>query len=328
MNKILFTILTIFFIGLNPVYSGKDTNYITELQEYCNHLAGEDTGTFIIAMDPATGSIRALTDPDTGIKKKYSPGSVIKPVFALIALESNLVTPFMEINCEYVYQVGNREYLCSWAEGHGRVNMRRAIAVSCNIYFYKLARELGFKEFSKGMKDFKINQKTGIDIQGEEESEIPDSVDEDTFLNLAIGMNSEFRITPVKLIQTLNIIPNQGMLVTPRNYKHSPVNRQKLFPWDKDVHGEILRGMQDCIKSGTGKQFKIKPTQVAGKTGTSPVNEDIRGENIAFFYCFYPVENPEISILVIHKHGYGSTTALPIAEKVLEKYLEIKSHNH
>ena len=321
---LLVTVILTFFQILS--YSEKGTNLIPALQKKCEELNEDFEGTIII-MEPDTGRIYAISNPGFSIKSRIQPGSIFKPVIAYIALQTMMVTPFYTVNCNYEYKIYDKILLCSWAEGHNQVNLEKAIAVSCNYYFYTIARLIGEEKMLKYFQELGLDKKTGIDIDGEVKSSIPKQLDELELANIGIGMSPELLLTPIKILQIMNIFPANGKLVKPIYYSNSKENIHKQLKFNHNENHPILNGMKRSVESGTSKNINLQSFKVSGKTGTSPIDNSKLRENWALFFGFYPYNNPEISILVIVKGGYGSTDAVPVARSALLKYFEIKGYS-
>ena len=173
-----------------------------------------------------------------------------------------------------------------------------------------------------------LDKKTEIDIEGEIKNCIPKQLDEIELANIGIGLNPELLLTPIKIMQIMNIFPANGKLVKPVYYSNSKIHIQKQVKFNPDENSPILNGMKQSVESGTSKSLNLPLFKVSGKTGTSPIDNSNVRDNWALFFGYYPYNNPEVSILVIVKGGYGSTDAVPVARKVFLKYFEIKGYSN
>jgi len=195
----------------------------------------------------------------------YHPGSVIKPLMALAALEEHIIDPDREI--------------FTW------VDMRKAIAVSCNVYFWAIGggwediSGLGLAKIRKYWLDFGLDKKLGIDLFGEAQSVLPDakwlkehrSYDPtwklgDTY-NISIGEGG-LLLTPLQMAAYISTIANDGILMQPHLVKQSrDFDIVKLNISEENL--EIVQeGMREVIKSGTAMTLKYLPFEVAGKSGS------------------------------------------------------------
>ena len=109
------------------------------------------------------------------IQGQYAPGSIFKIVVALAALQENLIQPETRIFCPGYHSVGGRAFKDWKKEGHGWVDLNKAIAESCNIYFYQLGQRLGVDRIAKYARLFGLGEKTGVALEGEKSGLIPDS---------------------------------------------------------------------------------------------------------------------------------------------------------
>lgn len=337
-----------------------------------------------VAMDPRTGAILGLAsypsyddnlfsggisqqeygalqdDPNQpffnrAIQAQYSTGSIIKPLEASAALQENLISPLKKINDPGYILVQSQYdpdvvYRYGGVMPHGLVDMREAIAVSSNIYFYTIGggygdqQGLGPTRIKKYLSLFGWNEKTGIDLPGEFSGFIPDPawkkekkgsswVDGDTY-NLAIGQ-SDLRTTPLQVATAYSAIANGGTL-----YKPQIVNRIISGMGDsvatvREFEPEIIRSgfidpqnlqiVREGMKAGvyddhgTSARLRDLPITVAAKTGTAEIG--YKDKFNVWSSVFAPYDNPEIVLVVIAEgiDGVGAVT-LPVAHDVLQWY--------
>ncbi len=358
-----------------------------ELQSFAHSLMADKEGT-IIVMQPFTGEILTLVsqpsfDPnrlsrriDTkiwnnylehpgkplinrAISAEYHPGSVFKVIVAIAALEEGIIDPKDKKICRGKFEFGKRKYRCWRKEGHGWVDLKDAIAKSCDVYFYNIGLVLGASKIAKWAKKFGIGEKTQIDLVGEKSGILPSPEWKKKFLNekwhkgedipLAIGQGY-LTTTPIQIARAISAIVNGGFLVTPHVVKS--VGKDELnFEKEKiDVSPETLyivkEAMVDVVRRGTAVAHQIPGLEYGGKTGTAQVVpietiERVVGKPIekitideipkdlrdhAWFAAFAPAENPEIVVAVAVEHcGGGAKCAAPIAREIIKKYMEIKN---
>ena len=103
----------------------------------------------------------------------YAPGSTVKPMMALAALEADVVSPEARVFCPGYYELGDHQFHCWKHGGHGHVNMHEAIAGSCDTYFYDLGHKIGIDRMQAMMRRFGWGQKLGIDIPHERAGFVP-----------------------------------------------------------------------------------------------------------------------------------------------------------
>lgn len=336
-----------------------------------------------VAMDPRTGAVLALVsypsyddnDFSGGISQanyskilndssqplfnrvigaKYPTGSTIKPLEASAALQEKLISPDKLINDPgYIIVQSqydpNVTYKYSGVTPHGWVDMKKAIAVSSNIYFYTIGggyekqEGLGPARIKKYLSLFGWDQKTGIDLPGEFSGFIPDPAwkkatkgqpwwDGDTY-NLAIGQ-SDLQTTPLQVASAYCAIANGGTLYKPQ-IVDKVVSAGLTKEVIKDFSPEIIRsgfidagylkivreGMRDGVNKSYGMSSILNdlPVAVAAKTGTAEIG--LENHFNVWSSVFAPYENPEIVLVVTVENvqGFGAVT-LPVAHNVLEWY--------
>jgi penicillin-binding protein 2 len=358
-----------------------------ELQVLAERLMKNKLGA-IVAIEPKTGGILAMAsgptyDPNllTGsfrktnfsymlrdtarplfnraIKGQYAPGSTIKPMGALIALDEGVITPSFGYGCGGAYHGCNRPIACEHKNVGHAANLRMALANSCNSYFshiYRMAvdnREdrdvrLGYARWKKYMNSFGIGVRLGLDLPSEDRGLITDTSFYDKLYNkswnsctnvfLGIGQG-EMQATPLQMANLMCIIANKGYYYTPHfvgsieNEQSSDTLlnkfkiRHEVTKIPDTIYNIVQLGMQDVVDHGTAIGAKIEGINIAGKTGTAENYGIINGrreklKNHSWFVCFAPRENPKIAIAVIVENaGFGATWATPMASLMLEKYL-------
>jgi penicillin-binding protein 2 len=296
------------------------------------------------------------------VQGQYPPGSTYKPVTAFAGLAEGVITPDTTFYCPGHYRFGNRTYRCWKHSGHGPVNLKRALAESCDVYFYQVGQRLGVDRLAKYAKMFGLGSESGIEMEHEKPGLIPTSAwkrkrygkpwMEGETLSVAIGQGFDLT-TPVQLAMMTSVVANGGILYKPG------VVEQVRDPDGKKVESftpEILlrlagqgrnlklvrEGMIEAVNSrhGTGREAQVDAAHgiiVGGKTGTAQVvrlkqYKHLKEENIpyefrdhAWFTCFAPAVNPEIVVTVLVEHGlHGGSAAAPIAAKILNRYFEDK----
>lgn len=359
-----------------------------ELQKVAEEAFQEKTGA-LIAMDPKSGRILAMVskpsfDPDVfarnisaeewrslvenpfsplqnkGIQGQYPPGSVFKIITAIAGLETGAITPQTQITCRGVYPYGNRDFRCWREEGHGTVNLHRAIVESCDIYFYQVGLKVGVDAIAHYAEEFGLGTLTGIALPHEKAGIVPSTswkkqrlgapwYSGET-LSLAVGQGY-INATPLQLLMLISAVANGGRLYHPQvveKVEDTYGNLLKAWPvWEMkrvDVSDKTLRVIQEGLMGavndprGTGWACVLKEAKVAGKTGTAQVvrmAQDFRRGDMermplklrdhAWFVAYAPFEDPVIAVVVLVEHGgYGGAAAAPIAKKVIEKYLALE----
>lgn len=286
---------------------------------------------------------------------QYPPGSTIKPIIGLAGLEYDVITPFTVINDPGFYRLPNdRRNYRDWKRwGHGKsINLHSAIEESCDVYYYDLAYKLGVDQIYAFGGLFGLGRASGVDLPVERSGLLPSrdwkraNRSEPWYpgetLNIGIGQGYMLT-TPLQLAVATATIANRGVLMQPHILKsvsgELPRRREsKSFALKDPANWDIVWNAMEAVvhgRRGTAKGIsKGLQYRIAGKTGTSQVigiAQDARydAEKIAklhrdhaLFIAFAPVEAPTIAIAVIVENGeHGSTTAAPIARKVMDAYL-------
>ena len=364
-----------------------------ELQKTAEKLLDERPNPgAVVALDPRNGEILALAsrptyDPNlfaTGVKPdywkellnhpddplenrvirgQYPPGSTFKLVTALAGLEENAISPAESLSCGGGLRLGRRTYHCWRKEGHGRVELHKAIVQSCDVYFYRLGMRLGVDRIAKYAQILGLSKKTGIDIPGEKSGLIPSEAwklntlgepwtkGED--LSTAIGQGYVL-VTPLQLVSAYAQLAEGGKSFQPhlvRRIKHPDGQVvMEFLPQVRNDYSlpektrEILRaGFIGVVNEpgGTGGAARLPGITVAGKTGTAQVLT--RPDNVkemkemkvpeklrdhAWFVAYAPAENPEIAVVVLVEHGgHGASVSAPIARQILEVYFASRAKN-
>ncbi|HOK35132.1 MAG TPA: penicillin-binding transpeptidase domain-containing protein [Candidatus Pacearchaeota archaeon] len=332
-----------------------------------------DKNASAIALDPQTGKVLALVSipsydnnsisPTQGsffnraIKGKYPSGSIIKPLIAAAGLEEGVITPQTKINCQGKILIpGTSVFKKDW-KTHGITDLNKALAESCNIYFFSVGgggygdiQGLGIQKIKKYLDLFYLEEKLGIDLPGEEVGFVPTEewFDEnraenekrswsiDDVYNVSIGQGF-FETTPLHIAVALSTIANGGKIYQPQIVDKITTPDEKEII--EDIQPKVLNenfissenitavkeGMRQCVVSPTGscRQLLSLPVTSAGKTGTAetPGNQ----EPHSWFVSFAPYENPEIFLLVmVENGGGGEKVAEPIAKEVLKWYFSQK----
>jgi penicillin-binding protein 2 len=332
-----------------------------------------------VAMDPRNGQVLALVsypsydnnlfsngisqedfnqiqnDPskplfNRAIAAQYPTGSTIKPFMASGALQEKLISPDKKINDKGFIEIRSQyDPNVVWTFGgitpHGWVDMREAIAVSSNIYFYTVGggygdqQGLGPARIKKYLELFGWGQKNGIDIPGEYQGFVPSPEwkkqtkkeswwDGDTY-NLSIGQ-SDLKVTPLQVATAYCSIANGGILYKPQvvqkvvdNFKNVIQEFKPEIIRNNFIDAENLQivreGMRDGVLYGSSVSLNSLPVKVASKTGTAETSH--KGFYNSWVSAFAPYENPEIVIVITIEEIEGlSSSTMPVAKEVLNWY--------
>jgi len=356
-----------------------------DLQREAVAALGDQRGA-VVALDPLTGGVLAMVsnpsyDPnlfvegisysdyaklrgslDTpllnrAVQGQYPPGSTIKPLISLGALARDFITPDTEIRDPGWYRLpGDDRRYRDWTlrvrgTGHAEtVDLRMAIAESCDTYYYDLAHRMGIDAMAEVLQPFGLGQRTGIDIPGEQDGILPNTDWKRAALGepwypgetISAGIGQGYMLTtPLQLAQAAMVLANKGESFVPSvvhrvdDLTVGGVQRPSI-PMDEADWQAVVVGMVDVVHSPRGTAAGIARGigyQIAGKTGTTQVvniaqdaiyDEDAiseRNRNHGLFIAFAPVENPRIVVAVIAENGGGSRAASPVAQRIMDAWL-------
>ena len=323
-------------------------------------LAETSTGRgAVVAMDPRTGAILALASAPTfdigaglgrSIKDKRLPlfnraiqgvyplGSCFKIITALAALEKGAITPSTRFDCTGSYTLGQRVFNC-W-KTHGRNDLYGAIAMSCDVYFFQVARRLDPSVLESYAREFGLGKRTGVDLPGEAMGLLPGPdwaeqthrpwFEGDT-LNLSIGQG-QLLVTPIQAAVLMSAVATRGLVYKPTLVKEIRGPRGNLIT---QIQPKLLRkisisdgswdvlekALDKVVTEGTGQQAHLPGWRVCGKTGTA---QNPQGEDHAWFVCSVgrPDEPAQLVVAAfVENGGHGGVAAVPVAKKVMEAAL-------
>ena len=358
----------------------------SKLQEIAETAFGERRGA-LVAIKPSTGEVLAFVSMPTfdsnlfvggidvenwkllndsldkplinrPLRGVYPPGSTFKPFSALAGLENGKrKPPFSISDAGYFMLPRSTHRYRDWKPGgHGNVDMRRAITISCDTFFYGLAMELGIERLSNFVRHFGFGQKSGLDIVGEVGGLLPTPewkmrrFKQPWYMGetVIVGIGQGYTLaTPMQLAQATAILANKGVAMRPRlvaaitDAKTGISQATSAIISDKipleEANLEIVKlGMIDVtLPGGTAASVGANAGySIAAKTGTAQVvgmkqNEKYNAKLIAerhrdhaLFIAYAPADDPKIALAVIVENGgHGGSAAGPIARKVMDYYL-------
>ena len=300
-----------------------------------------------------------LEDPahplfDRTLKMALPPGSVFKPLVAVALLENGL-DPKLPVPCQGYLQNPDAQRCAIYTRhgiGHGQVTLSSALARSCNVYFYKLAGEMGPRPLLEWARRFGFGQTSGIDLPGEAAGRRPELAGgasgrdawrlADTQA-LAIGQ-STLTATPLQVARLMAAIANDGWLVTPHVVKGLGLSHRAGDEAQSTVEDEIsiapprlIEGMQPgtlaAVREGLEQvvadadgtahsTVHLDDVAIAGKTGTAETGGGQADH--AWFAGYAPVEAPRVAFVVVIEHaGDGGTAAGPVARRLVEQMRQL-----
>jgi len=290
----------------------------------------------------------------------YPPGSTIKPLVALSALENDVISPNTTRECRGSIELYGHKYHCWKEKGHGFLRLREAIKQSCDIYFYEVARRLGVDRLAETANKFGLGNKV-LDILNEERTGLVPTT-QWKLKNIGRGWvlgetllagigQGYYQATPIQLCLMTAQLANGGYKIKPKIiYKEKDL---QLTTIDEEEKFKKLYRNQENIKFVLDAQFgatnepmgtsyrsrHVKPEYIfAGKTGTSQTRSITKEErelkikqkdlpytrrDHALFTAFAPYKNPRYAFSIVVEHGgTGSSIAAPIGKKLVKKVLD------
>ncbi len=278
----------------------------------------------------------------------YPPGSVFKPISALVGLQRNLIDSKKEVFCKGHSSLGDRNYYCWKKEGHGKVNLKKAIKESCDVYFYELAKKTNIDDIASLSSNLGLNKEYDIGLSNMGKGLVPSKKWKKAFLDeswyqgetliTCIGQGYN-QTSPLQLATLYSAILNGGKYPIPKLDKNTPTRfTGKLL--NNEHKKIIINSLNAVVQEPRGTAYKLSISnpefvKIGGKTGTSQVirikeseREDDeyklkeieeRFKDHSVFVGYAPYDNPKyIASVIIENGGSGSSVAAPIAHKVLD----------
>ena len=267
----------------------------------------------------------------------YTPGSIVKPFLALAALNEHIISPEKQILSTGSISLTSPYdpdvvYTYKDNKAHGWVDMRHALAVSSNVYFYTIGggygdqQGLGIGRIETYTKMFGLDSLTGVNIQGEKKGNIPSpSWKEEKFngdiwrigdtYNTSIGQYG-FQVTPIAMARAIAAIANGGTMVTPSITPGIPTETFPTISFAQSDLDVVREGMRMVVTDGSGQLLKYLPFSVAAKTGTAQVGLQKRFVN-AWMVGFFPYEEPRYSFVFLMEHGPGGEAVVGASRAAL-----------
>jgi penicillin-binding protein 2 len=355
-----------------------------ELMLIIDHAMRKYPSGSVVAVDPRDGSVLALyskpsfnpnswtgrlsaqeklrsdSDPYKPMIDKsvsaYFPGSVYKIVGSLAALEEGVFKIHDEVDCPGYYKYGGRRFRCWKHGGHEETNIIKALAASCDVYYYKVGEMLGIDKLAEYAYRFGFGEPTGLPINREAAGRVPtkewhrknspDGYQHGFALNTVIGQGDTLT-SPMQIAMAYVAIANGGTLYQPRLIKEIRTREgEALFDYKPQVRKEInfepdhlaaiKLGMIEVVTAEYGTVYSTKQPildlRVAGKTGTAQVHaigrtrvsnkdKEFHLRDHAWFASYAPYDNPELVLVVfLHHGGHGGHEAGPVAFEIFDRY--------
>ena len=253
----------------------------------------------------------------------YTPGSIVKPFVAMGVLDQKVISPTKQILSTGSISIPNPYFpdkpsvFMDW-KAHGLVDLRHAIAVSSNVYFYEVTggykdqKGIGIDNVEKYVRMFGFGTTTGVIFPGEKKGIIPDPQWKkenfkgedwrvgDTY-NTAIGQYG-FQVTPIQVVRAVSALVNGGKLLVPTYLKDSKPEITGVITLDQNYYNIVKEGMRLGVTEGTSQALNVPFVKFGSKTGTAQlgVAED---EVNSWVIGFWPYDNPKYAYAVVMERG-------------------------
>lgn len=269
------------------------------------------------------------------INDTYEPGSIFKVFTASAALEEGAVSLTDHFFCPGYKIVEDRKIRCAKVGGHGSETFVQGVQNSCNPVFIEVGMRLGVDNFYKYLKQFKLLEKTGIDLPGEA-STIMHKKENVGLVELAtMSFGQSFQITPMQMAATVSSLINGGTRVTP-HFGVCAYNAQgkkvETFDYSKqprivseETSATMRSILETVVSEGGGKNAQIEGYRIGGKTATSQTLPRSANKYISSFIGFAPADDPKVigMCIIYNPKGvyYGGTIAAPVVRDIFDNIL-------
>ena len=322
------------------------------LQSAASAALGQREGA-IIVMDPQTGRVRAVVNPQLAFAQAAMPGSTIKSFTALAALRAGLIDAKSRSTCPGRFKGQSFSLPCVHADHLPPFTPSEAIAYSCNYYFATLGQRLGRDQLIETLRPFGFGQATGV--AGSEQigtlrpcetgngarlRQKNASLRGDCDAREAIGESDHIQMTPIQLLTAYSALVNGGRVFPPRlasasSFQAHERTRVEVAPQDRAV---IIEGLSGAVRYGTAKTAGLNslPLRIIGKTGTSLPAKGFRANGWFVGFAGLPSSSADrngplgpgeidLAVLVLLADSHGSEAAA-LAKPIFETFANEISH--
>ncbi|HYO83716.1 MAG TPA: penicillin-binding protein 2 [Bryobacteraceae bacterium] len=362
-------------IGEKPATPGKNLQLTIDLDlQAVAELALQGKRGAIVALDPRNGEVLAmvsapaydpnkfsgrirardwkeiLENPDKpmlnrAVQSRLAPGSTFKPIMALAGLEEGIITPDLRVHCSGGASFYGHYHKCHKRGGHGTVDLTKAIAQSCDVYFYTVGNRLGIDRIAKYAEMAGLGKKTGIDLPHEAAGLVPSTRWKmraqrqkwyaGETISVAIGQGA-LEVSPLQLAHAIGGIATGGVWQKPHlvlgDGGREPAGKANL---NIEHVMQVIHGMWTVVNGGgTGGKARLPNLDVCGKTGTAQLasNTVLKGTALgrtmkdnAWFVGFAPRSSPEIVVVALLEGGEHGDMAAPPVRDVIKAYFDKKA---
>jgi penicillin-binding protein 2 len=362
-------------LGYKPAVPGHTLQLTIDLDlQVVAELGLEDRRGAVVALDPRNGEVLAmvsrpsydsnimsshisakqwnalLTDPDKplfnrALQSQLAPGSTFKPIVALAALQSQSIPEDFSANCSGGASYYGRYFKCHLKRGHGSIQLNRAIAQSCDVFFYAVGNRTGIDNIAKYAEMAGLGAKTGIDLPYEASGVVPSTRWKmrtqrqkwyaGETISVSIGQGA-LTVTPLQLAHAIGGIAVGGVWYRPHLVKdQTPRDTARKGDVSPENVLQVIQGMYSVVNAGgTAGVARLPRIELCGKTGTAQLasNDFLKSGKAgkefadnAWFVGFAPRENPEIVVAALVENGLHGDRAAPIVRDVVKAYFDKKA---
>ncbi len=361
-------------VNAQEAVAGKDLRTTIDLDlEAVAELSMQNKRGAVVALNPQNGEVLAMVSRPTfdankftgrisqtdwnaiandpfkpllnrSIQAQLAPGSTFKPIMAIAGLETGVVDDKTEFHCPGGASFYGHYFACHVKRGHGTISLHRAIAQSCDVYFYNVGNRLGIDKIAHYADLAGIGRKTGIDLPNETQGTMPSTKWKMRLarqkwyagetISVAIGQGA-VTVSPLQIVSALGGLGAGGRWFKPHLVRDQAPVLLRQGDFNPDNLQQVISGMYGVVnEGGTGRAAAIPNVKICGKTGTAQVaaTELTKGAkmrsslaNNVWFVAFAPMENPEIAVVALFEHGEESYNAVPIVRDVIKAYLDKKA---
>jgi penicillin-binding protein 2 len=364
-------------LGYEPAVAGQNVETTLDLDlQIVAELALEGRRGAVVAIDPRNGEVLALasapsydvnrvsgrgsskqwrsllTDPDKplfnrAIQSQYAPGSTFKPIMALAGLETGVIDDAYSTSCGGGASWYGRYFRCHRKGGHGSLSLNRAMAGSCDVFFYSVGNRLGIDNIAKYAHMAGLGAKTGIDLPYEASGLVPSTSWKirtqrqkwyaGETISVSIGQGA-LTVTPLQLAHAIGGIAAGGVWHRPHLVRNSG-NDTPARKADLKVESvlSVINAMYSVVNGGgTAGASRLPGIELCGKTGTAQLasNDLMKSAKLgksfadnAWFVGFAPRTSPEIVVAALFENGEHGDRAGLIVRDVVKVYFDKKARN-
>ena len=353
---------------------GKDLRTTLDLDlQAVAELAMADKRGAVVAVDPRNGEVLVMVsrpafdankftgrisrtdwqaianDPhkpllNRAIQAQLAPGSTFKPIMAIAGLETGVIDDETHFHCPGGASFYGHYFACHLKRGHGDIQLHRAIAQSCDVFFYNVGNRLGIDRIAHYAELAGVGHKTGIDLPNETQGTMPSTKWKlrmsrqkwyaGETISVAIGQGA-VTVSPLQIAAALGGLGAGGRWFRPHLVKTQAPLLSRQGNFNPENLQKVISGMYAVVnEGGTGRAAYLPTVKVCGKTGTAQVaSSDLtKGAklksamaNNAWFVGFAPMDAPEIVVAALFENGEESYNTVPIVRDVLKAYFDKKA---